>query len=584
MSLSIGSPNQGEPLMNDVQVRSGEFHFVFRESIWLHAVVGTCVTVCIWDQEKQSGGMCHYRLPLMPEAIALGEHADDYGSCAIPNLLKKFKHTSSTPENLRAWVIGGGQVHDGEYMQSQQIGDRNVLVALATLAHFGIPIVGLSVGGNSGRQIRFNPKIGDVDFRFVDDAPHEAENRRSVQEYSPCWVYVVSARQVFTTTIEKAFGNDPSIHIHVLPDLESVGRYFFHQAPHALIVDAQYLSSAMFLSASSLSEPSLPASLAPTSLALAVEQHPLPTVVVADSVTPLLDGQYRALAQTVGHRILVSTYQHLSKVVASAIGLNTLSAPLSRHAQDSNTDMPTRSAVQFSGEKVHVNTSKENKCKEGKHEGVLGGKDALDGVVLVGSSTGGVDALDVLLTQFPSNMPPICIAQHIPEEYSLALVQRLNAKSRLTVKEAVDGEILERSHVYFAPGNHHIKLVQLTDDKVVVRTTQDLPINSFRPSVDYLFNSAAKIQGWHIVAALLTGMGSDGAKGLQRLKEQGAFTLVQDEKSCVVFGMGRVANELGAVCKTVPIQDMAQAILDAYLTPIPELSRSRKDIVSKELR
>ncbi|MGF1708233.1 chemotaxis protein CheB [Enterovibrio baiacu] len=547
--------------MNDVQVRSGECHFVFRESTWLHAVVGTCVTVCIWDQENQSGGMCHYRLPVVTEAIALGDHTDDYGTCAIPHLLKKFKHTSSNPENLRAWVVGGGQVHDGEYMQSQQIGDRNVIVALETLARFGIPIVGLSVGGNSGRQIRFNPKLGDVDFRYVDDSPNAAEHRGLAQDYSPRWVYVVSARQTFNASIEKAFSHDPSIHIHVLPDLESVDRYFFHQAPHALIIDAQYLDSPFYSAASS---------------ARVVEQHPLPTVVVADSVMPLPDDQYLTLAQVVGHRILVSTHQHLSKVLAAAIRLNSLSAQGAHLVSNAARITETET---WNGHKYD-----EDKGERSPDEMHLNQTGRPDGVVLVGSSTGGVDALEVLLSQFPSNMPPICIAQHIPEDYSLALVQRLNTKSRLTVKEAVDGEILARNCVYFAPGNHHIKLVQLSPDKVVVRTTQDPPINSFRPSVDYLFDSATKIHGWHLVAALLTGMGSDGANGLHRLKQHGAFTLVQDEKSCVVYGMGRVANALGAACKTVSIQDMATAILDAYQSPVFALSRDSRDELSKELR
>lgn len=559
--------------MNDVQVRSGEYHFVFGESTWLHAVVGTCVTVCIWDQEHQSGGMCHYRLPVVTEAIALGDHTDDYGSCAIPHLLKKFKHTSSNPENLRAWVIGGGQVHDGEYMQSQQIGDRNVLVALETLTRYGIPVVGLSVGGSSGRQIRFNPKLGDVDFRYVDGSPNAAEHRGLAQDYSPRWVYVVSDRETFNVSIEKAFHHDPSIHIHALPDLESVDRYFFHQAPHALIIDAQYLDSPLYAAAASVR---------------IVEQNSLPTVVVAGSVMPLSDEQYRSLALTVGHRILVSTHQHLSKVLAAAIRLNSLSAPMSAQGSNvaSNAELiphvATWNGTATCDEGKYGEEKGERSHEEVHHDNIHNKRPV--GVVLVGSSTGGVDALEVLLSQFPSNMPPICIAQHIPEEYSLALVQRLHTKSRLTVKEAVDGEILARDCVYFAPGNHHIKLVQLSHDKVVVRTTQDPPINSFRPSVDYLFDSATKIRGWHLVAALLTGMGSDGANGLHRLKQQGAFTLVQDEKSCVVYGMGRVANALGAACKTVSIQDMAQAILDAYQSPVSALSHDSRDEFSKELR
>ncbi|WP_028022328.1 chemotaxis protein CheB [Enterovibrio calviensis] len=536
--------------MNEVQVRSGEFQFAYRKPIWLHTVVGTCVVVCIWDQENQSGGMCHYRLPIAPNAIAMGELVNDYGNCAIPNLLKKFKHTSSNPKNLMAWVIGGGQVHDGEFMQSQQIGERNVLVALETLAHYGLPIVGTSVGGGSGRQIRFNPKFGEVDFRFVDEATSGTENTEVKLSPNLKWVYAISESDNFKASVEQALCHDPSVHVQAVHDIESIGHCFAHQAPQVLIIDSEYLSSAplpMISSSSALFQSSMRDE--------ASQSFRLPTVVVAHEVTPLIGTHYRTLAQTVGNRILVSTPQHLERVLASAIGLNALSVPLHTQAVTSSLNQPLE--------------------KEGGEP---------DGVVLIGSSTGGVDALEVLLSQLPGKMPAICIAQHIPEGYSSALVQRLNTKSQLTVKEAVDGEVLARSHVYFAPGNHHIKLVQLGDGQVVVRATQDPPINSFRPSVDYLFDSATKINDWRIVAALFTGMGSDGAKGLHRLKHHGAFTLVQDEKSCVVYGMGRVAKELGAVCRTVSIQEMAGAILDAYLSPASDLPRGGQDQFSKELR
>ncbi|MDD1793274.1 hypothetical protein LRP50_09060 [Enterovibrio sp. ZSDZ42] len=531
--------------MNDIQVRSGEFQFAYQKPTWFNAVVGTCVVVCIWDQENQSGGMCHYRLPIAPNAIAMGEQVNDYGTCAIPNLLKKFKHTSSNPENLMAWVLGGGQVNDGEFMQSQQIGERNVLVALETLAHYGLPIVGVSVGGSSGRQIRFNPKTGQVDFRFVDEAANQTDIAGSTLAQNLKWVYAISASDTFKASVEKTIGNDPSIHVHVLKDLESVSQCFDHQAPQVLIIDSAYLSS---VSAS--------ASLTSNRLDKISEISLLSTVVVADRATPLIGTLYRTLAKLVGNRILVSTLQNLDRVLASAVRLNSPSVPLQTLA---------------------TTLSKEHSLEKDETEPA--------GVVLIGSSTGGVDALEVLLTQFPSRMPPICIAQHIPEGYSSALVQRLNTKSELTVKEAIDGEVLSSSHVYFAPGNNHIKLVQLSDGNVVVRTTQEPPINCFRPSVDYLFDSALKLKGCRIVAALLTGMGSDGAKSLKRLKGIGAFTLVQDEESSVVYGMGRVAKELGAVCRTVPIQGMAQAILDAYKTQyVSELSRDGKNMFNRELR
>jgi two-component system chemotaxis response regulator CheB len=180
----------------------------------------------------------------------------------------------------------------------------------------------------------------------------------------------------------------------------------------------------------------------------------------------------------------------------------------------------------------------------------------------IGSSTGGPEALQVVLSQFPQETPPILIVQHIPAIFSLALAKRLNDVCQIYVKEGEDGEIVLSSTAYIAPGGKQMK-VKAYKDELRIQITDDDPINRHKPSVDYLFNSLSLCSNKKITASILTGMGNDGAKGLLALKKQGAMTLAQDKESCVVFGMPRVAIELEAHKEIVKLDKMPYYFLQS---------------------
>jgi two-component system chemotaxis response regulator CheB len=182
-------------------------------------------------------------------------------------------------------------------------------------------------------------------------------------------------------------------------------------------------------------------------------------------------------------------------------------------------------------------------------------------VVAIGSSTGGVEALLAILTQFPETCPPTVITQHMPATFTASFAARLDRASGAKVQEAVDGALLEPGKVYVAPGGvAHLEVVRSAGLRC--RLTQGDPVSGHRPSVDVLFNSVAQAVGDKAVGAILTGMGRDGAQGLLALRKAGARTLGQDEQSCVVYGMPRTAFELGAVEKQVSLSSMGQSILD----------------------
>jgi two-component system chemotaxis response regulator CheB len=183
-------------------------------------------------------------------------------------------------------------------------------------------------------------------------------------------------------------------------------------------------------------------------------------------------------------------------------------------------------------------------------------------LVLIGVSTGGPVALAQLVPALPSRIgAPVFIVQHMPPHFTEALAQRLQSKSALQVKEAQNGEIARADCVYIAPGGQQIKLSPGPQGEIVVCITDDPPENECRPSVDYLFRSAALHFPGRSVAAILTGMGNDGTEGMRLLKRGGSLTIAQDEASCVVFGMPREAILAGVVDTVVPLNKVAETIV-----------------------
>jgi two-component system chemotaxis response regulator CheB len=183
----------------------------------------------------------------------------------------------------------------------------------------------------------------------------------------------------------------------------------------------------------------------------------------------------------------------------------------------------------------------------------------LNSLVLIGASTGGTEALRVVLTGLPNQIPPILIVQHIPAVFSRAFANRMNDLCKFEIKEAEDGDEIKINRVLIAPGGKQMKVV-VKNDKRFVEINNDEPVNRFKPSVDYLFSSVAKDIFCHTVAVLLTGMGKDGAQGMLGLKRKSVLTIAQDEKTCVVFGMPREAIEIGAASYVEPIENIAEKI------------------------
>lgn len=206
----------------------------------------------------------------------------------------------------------------------------------------------------------------------------------------------------------------------------------------------------------------------------------------------------------------------------------------------------------------HINPVMEN---VGGNSNTIGKKEETGtDVIAIGASTGGTEAIYSVLKALPENIPGIAIVQHIPPVFSRMFAERLNNSTRFNVKEAETGDYVERGRVLIAPGDAHMRIVRI-GSRLKAEVFSGEKVNGHCPSVDILFESIAKACGESSIGVILTGMGYDGAKGLLSMKMKGARTIGQDERSCVVYGMPKVAFNIGAVKRQAPLSDIPKLLV-----------------------
>jgi two-component system chemotaxis response regulator CheB len=182
-------------------------------------------------------------------------------------------------------------------------------------------------------------------------------------------------------------------------------------------------------------------------------------------------------------------------------------------------------------------------------------------IIFIGSSTGGTEALKEVLSRMPSTAPAVMITQHMPESFTHSFAQRLNTLSAMTVKEAEHNERVVPGHAYVAPGHSHL-LLKKSGAYYYTELSKADPVNRHRPSVDVLFNSAAEVAGPNALGVILTGMGKDGAQGMLAMRNAKAYTIAQDEASCVVFGMPKAAIDNGAAMEVAALSEIASRVME----------------------
>ena len=278
-------------------------------------------------------------------------------------------------------------------------------------------------------------------------------------------------------------------------------------------------------------------------------QHPIPVIIISSLTTKGTETAIRALEYGAvdiiakpafaGRQELLDTFgERLVDLVKAAAG--------SRIRRRSGPDQPP--AARHSADAVMQPAASHSMVQ------------TTEKVVAVGASTGGTEALRVLLENMPLDAPGLVIVQHMPEVFTRSFANRLNEICRITVKEAENGDSVIRGRALLAPGNKHL-LLKRSGARYFVELNDGPPVNRHRPSVDVLFRSTARFAGKNAIGVLLTGMGNDGARGLLEMKEAGAHTIAQDEKSCVVFGMPKEAIKLDAADKILSLDQIAAHVL-----------------------
>jgi len=195
-----------------------------------------------------------------------------------------------------------------------------------------------------------------------------------------------------------------------------------------------------------------------------------------------------------------------------------------------------------------------------------------DKLIAVGASTGGTEAIREFLCGMPADCPGIVVVQHMPENFTRMFAERLNGLAQINVKEAEHNDPILPGHAYIAPGGKHL-WVKRDGDQLLCKLSTEPPMNLHRPSVDFLFLSAAKFVGKDAIGVIMTGMGRDGAQGMLEMKKAGAWNIAQDEATSVIFGMPREAIEAGAVHEVAPLEKLREKALARIAPRAKEMAR-----------
>jgi len=224
--------------------------------------------------------------------------------------------------------------------------------------------------------------------------------------------------------------------------------------------------------------------------------------------------------------------------------------------------------------KLKVSSKEEKPAKKGAQTKLASKAlaETTNKIIAIGASTGGTEALKVVLTGMPPNAPGILVVQHMPANFTTSFAERLNDLSAMTIKEAKDGDSLVNGVALLAPGNYHM-LLKRSGARYYVQVKKGPLVHHQRPAVDVLFHSVANYAGSNAIGVILTGMGADGARGLLKMKEAGARTVAQDEKTCIVFGMPKEAIKLGAAEKVVSLNSVGKTVLNMIVNDHPQTQR-----------
>lgn len=530
--------------MKEIFLKPGEIAFSQLPAC-ITTVLGSCIAVSIFDKKKKIGGLCHYYLP-SPNGFEAGGPSYKYGEKAIPSLLKEFKNNGSFPQDLEAKIIGGANVL-GTTGSDLQVGTANTNLAKQLLQKFNVKVVAEASGGLKGRKIRFYSHTGAIEMKLLANEDNELEEVQRIENKNakPAkW----SGASSFTAPVPPTpipIRTGP-VKVLIVDDSKSM-RMILRKMLEA------YRDITVMAEAENAEE------------AKKIIQSTPPDLITLDINMPGMDGVTflkSYMSTTPIPTIMISS---LNKAESGPV-FDALESGAFDYIKKPSLDEIDNMASELHDICLAAANSKYIAKRPSIHSSDMG-KTAVDKsstqlqpyLIAIGASTGGTEAIKDVLIDLPANIPPIIITQHIPPVFSAAFADRLNTLCKFSVKEAQDGDELLPGKAYVAPGGKHLRLKK-QGSRRIIQLTDDPPVNRFRPSVDYMFDSVSEGDCDKVIAILLTGMGADGARGLLKLKNKMAYTIAQDEATSIVYGMPKVAKDLGAASDVLPLDAIASKI------------------------
>ncbi|RYZ58293.1 MAG: chemotaxis-specific protein-glutamate methyltransferase CheB [Proteobacteria bacterium] len=516
--------------LNHYQLGIGEI-IIIRDQGSISTVLGSCVALCIYSLDGSIGGMNHFVLP-RPDLGARIEDEYRYGEASCKALIDTILAQSGVKKSdLRAKIIGGASIIESKGI-SRDIGNFNIDVARKAIAKHGIPLVAEDVGGALGRKMFFFTETGKVRLSMLDKSSREVPKLKipPALSRSTLPVAAVSHETARPSNEPVARSGSAKKRVLIVDDSKTIQEFLkkvFAEDPEIEVVGvANHPGEAETILASTKVDVmtldiQMPVMDGVSFLEKLMPVRPMP-VVMLTSMSPE-DGNHVLKALDLGAVDYIQKPKLSDMAILGPTICEKVKAAANAHIQKKS--------------KTHVATQK----PKAAGTGVRG-----QHIVAIGASTGGTVALADVLTALPAEIPPIVIVQHIPPVFSKAFADRLNVLCPFEVKEAEDGDELLSGRVLIAPGGKQMEVVS-SGGRMIVRLNDSEPVNRHKPSVDYLFDSVARLTKGKSLGIILTGMGADGARGMLAMKQAGCHTVAQDEKSCVVYGMPKEAVKLGGV-------------------------------------
>ena len=484
-------------------VKENDYLFSLAPSV-LKTKVKSSIAITIWDQVRKHGGMC----------ICSNSCKDGF-----IGLLRELKQKGSLQKDLQIKMIGGA--YTNKQTKNPSVGKKNIEFAEQLLLSFGLSIASMSVGGECSRKVQFNTETGRVMFMTQPYQIKESFQEPNKKASKLIKVLIVDDSKTIRTLIEAALSAKPDFKvIGKAKDPIQAMELIDKEKPDVITLDIK-----------------MPRMDGITFIKQYISKNFFPVVILSSLSQDELQPTLEALSS--------GAFHYLEKPKCSFEVM---------HFKEE-----LRRTV-FHANKHHLKGTYPIDHKTPKKNKILLNSHQCKGSLLtIGASTGGVQAMERVIQHFSEQIPPTFCILHIPAAFSSALADRWNEQYPFQVKEAVDKMAVEAGMLVIAPGSKHMQVKEARNGDLFVRLTDDPPINRFKPSIDYSFSSINKLNR-HIIAVLLTGMGADGAKGLLDLKKNGAHTIAQDKESSAVYGMPKVAAELGAADLILPIDEICLAI------------------------